>query len=96
MPLNVILFPHEYVANNVDHNICAIDGSGTFHGLGIIAARTQGSRSYKAVPRISVTAEEIACAGSINIQYMKPSPAKPLTYQPIQDLEIVDPTSNLD
>ena len=30
----------QYVADNVDHNICTLDGHGTFHGMGIIAAIT--------------------------------------------------------
>ena len=32
----------QYSANNVDHNLCTIDGNsnGTFHGMGIMASVT--------------------------------------------------------
>ena len=30
----------QYVADNVDHNVATIDGTGTFHGMDIIAAVT--------------------------------------------------------
>ena len=30
----------QYVAHNVDHNVALIDGTGTFHGMGIIVAVT--------------------------------------------------------
>ena len=30
----------QYIANNVDHTIATLDGKGTFHGMGIIAATT--------------------------------------------------------
>jgi hypothetical protein len=28
----------QYVADNIDHNVCTLDGSGTFHGMGMISA----------------------------------------------------------
>ncbi len=30
----------QYVADNADHNLCTLDGKGTFHGMGIIATIT--------------------------------------------------------
>ena len=30
----------QWVANNVNHNICALDGKNTFHGMGVIAVST--------------------------------------------------------
>ena len=30
----------QWVANNVDHNICTLDGKSTFHGIGVIAVST--------------------------------------------------------
>ena len=29
-----------FVADNVDHNIATLDGRGTFHGMGVMAAMT--------------------------------------------------------
>ena len=34
----------QYVADNVDHDIRTLDGSGTFHGMGIIAVVTPKSK----------------------------------------------------
>jgi len=28
----------QYVADNIDHNVCTIDGYNTFHGMGMITA----------------------------------------------------------
>ncbi len=87
----------QYVADNVDHNIGTLDGSGTFHGMGIIATQTPGSKNSKIVPRVTVTAEDIAAVGRINIKYFKPSTSEePLVYQPIMNFGVQDTTLNLD
>ena len=31
----------QYIADNVDHNVITLDGSGTFHGMGITSASTK-------------------------------------------------------
>ena len=33
----------KFSADNVDHNLCTIDGHNTFHGMGMIASITNGS-----------------------------------------------------
>jgi len=33
-----------FVADNVDHNIVSLDGTGTFHGMGMIAIVTPGHK----------------------------------------------------
>jgi len=40
----------QYVADNVDHNICTLDGSNTFHGMGMIVAVTPSIRNKKQIP----------------------------------------------
>jgi hypothetical protein len=40
-----------FAADNVDHNILTIDGKGTFHGMGMIAALTLGQRNVHSIPR---------------------------------------------
>ena len=57
----------QYVADNVDHDIITLDGCGTFHGMGIIAAVTPKSDVTSVIQRVSVSAEEIAAVGRINI-----------------------------
>ena len=32
----------QWSANNVDHNVCTIDGKGTLHGMGIVVSTTPG------------------------------------------------------
>ena len=40
-----------FAGDNVDHNILTIDGQGTFHGMGIIAALTPGKTKDRIIPR---------------------------------------------
>jgi hypothetical protein len=35
----------QYAADNIDHNVCTLDGSGTFHGMGIISMSTPCSNT---------------------------------------------------
>ena len=55
----------QYVADNVDHDIRTLDGCGTLHGMGIIAAFTPKSDVTSVMQRVSVSAEEIAAVGRI-------------------------------
>lgn len=41
----------QFIADNADHNIRSLDGFGTFHGMGIIAASTPGIKTTRCVPR---------------------------------------------
>lgn len=61
----------QYIADNVDHNLRTLDGHGTFHGMGMIAAVTPGFRLDKAVPRLSPTLKEVSDLAKINIEYYK-------------------------
>ena len=66
-----VFFPGQfvqYVADNVDHDIRTLDGCGTFHGMGIIAVVTPNSDVTSVIQRVSVSAEEIAAVGRINIK----------------------------
>ena len=61
----------QYVADNVDHNICTLDGHGTFHGMGIIAAITPNISSKRKIENVNVTAADINKVAGINIKYHK-------------------------
>ena len=61
----------QYIADNVDHNICTLDGHGTFHGMGIIATSMPISKSTKVIPRIQVSMSDISKVAGINIKYRK-------------------------
>ena len=61
----------QYVADNVDHNTRTLDGTGTFHGMGIIATITPGTRTTRLAPKKAVTTEDISAAGRIDIRHYK-------------------------
>ena len=87
----------QYIADNVDHNVATIDGTGTFHGMGIIAAITPGIHADMPVPKVHVTAEDIAKIGRINIQYFQiPHAVELIIYRPLVRIAEDDPTSLLD
>ncbi|KAK3713979.1 hypothetical protein QZH41_005649 [Actinostola sp. cb2023] len=88
----------QYVADNVDHNSRTLDGTGTFHGMGIIATITPGTKTTTLIPKKDMTAEEIAAAGRIDIRlYNGPNEDSPqLSYRELQSLRVKDATSNLD
>ena len=48
----------QYIADNVDHNIRSLDGFGTFHGMGIIAASTPCIKTARSVPRANPSIKE--------------------------------------
>ena len=88
----------QYVADNADHNVRTIDGLGTFHGMGIIAAVTPGVKLNRPVPRISATNEDLAAVSNIDIHYY----SKPidgmvsLAYRELPTISYKDPTWKLD
>ena len=40
-----------FAGDNVDHNIITLNGKGTFHGMGMIAAITPGKQVSRGIPR---------------------------------------------
>ena len=88
----------QHVADNVDHNLRTLDGYNTFHGMGIIAAVTPRTEICKTVPRVNVTAEDIASVGKINIAFFMPTEGvKPsLKYDKLPDFSTEDATANVD
>ena len=85
------------MADNVDHNIRTIDGLNTFHGMGIIATVTPSTQSTSKVPRISVTMEDVAAVGRINIRHpTSPCRGLDLKYELLKDNKEQDKTSHFD
>ena len=43
----------QWSADNVDHNVCTIDGKSTLHGMGIVVSTTPGrhARGFTPIPR---------------------------------------------
>ena len=52
------------MADNINHNLRTIDGTGTFHGMGTI---TLGLTQRQVIPRKIITADDVHSAGKIQI-----------------------------
>ena len=87
----------QYSADNADHNTRTLDGKGTFHGMGIIAASTPGGNTTQPpVPRGSVTNTQILNAARIDIKYYT-KPLKGLCnmkFERLRNMQIPDPISS--
>ena len=59
------------VADNVDHNICTLNGENTFHGMGMVAAISNGCFSSKFLSRRNVTNDDILKVSVIDIHDYK-------------------------
>lgn len=88
----------QYAADNVDHNSRTLDGNNTFHGMGIIAVVTPGTKHSRTVARHKVTPDEISTTGRIEIH----PPCEPrqahveIKYKDLVLIRAEDPTANLD
>ena len=56
-----------FAADNVDHNILTIDGKGTFHGMGMIAALTPGQKTNQRIPRFKMNELNIVQSSKVAI-----------------------------
>jgi hypothetical protein len=70
----------QYIADNVDHNVATIDGTGTFHGMGIIAAVTPGTQTNKPVHKVQMMLKRflLLAASTFNTSrfLQQPSPGR--------------------
>ena len=55
----------QYGADNVDHNTHTLDGHGTFHGMGMIAAVTPATSSGQLIPRAKVSSLDVVIVGRV-------------------------------
>lgn len=85
-----------YSGDNVDHQLCTIDGKGTIHVMGIVAAINPEVKRKRAIPRIHVSEADIKNISHIKILYHDKNllPDK-LTYKPPSDFDYLK-KSNLD
>ena len=79
----------QYSADNVDHNLRTLDGTGTFHGMGIIAAITPGTKATIPIPIRKVSVQDMAKVGRIEIcPFIGPLENTPLHYQELQSITV--------
>ena len=87
----------QYVVDNVDHNIRTLDGNDTFHGMGIIASVTPGTKHNQLVPRAQVNPDDVSLTGRIQIQHQgSVTQGIEIKYNNIVIKKARDPTANLD
>lgn len=88
----------QYAGDNVDHNLITLDGTGTFHGMGMIAMVTPGAKLPRKIPRVNVTAEDIAHVGHIDIhQFLSERDTfKTLCFQKLRNPNTKDPSADVD
>ncbi|KAL8558585.1 hypothetical protein ACOMHN_046303 [Nucella lapillus] len=75
-----------------------LDGTGTFHGMGIIGAAIPGTKECRAVRRdTSVTPDRISALGRVPVHFYNPSSVDlSLVYEIMQDFAVEDRTRKLD
>lgn len=78
----------KFVADNVDHNACTIDGLNTFHGMGIMAAITPVVKKDFQVPRRDVSKEEVLNIGTIDVSlYQQKTKIEKIPFAKLRILE---------
>ena len=79
----------QYSADNVNHNLRTLDGTGTFHGMGIIASITPGTKATIPIPIRKVSVQDMAKVGRIEIcPFIGPLENTPLHYQELQSITV--------
>lgn len=87
----------QYAADNVDHNTRTLNGHNTFHGMGMIAVVTPGTKFSRNVARRQVTSEEISATGKVEIHPCGPRQVNvEIKYKDLALVRAEDPTANLD
>ncbi|XP_006825118.1 protection of telomeres protein 1-like [Saccoglossus kowalevskii] len=88
----------QYAADNVDHNIRTLDGNDTFHGMGIIATVTPGTKQTNCIPRENVSPKDISTTGHIQIQFhvVEGQGIAEVKYKDTVSKTAEDPTANLE
>ena len=88
----------QYGADNVDHNIRTLDGHGTFHGMGMIAAVTPETSSRQSILRAKVTSHDVAIIERVQIHFHKEEShgMSAVTYQKLINLKVQNCYENLD
>lgn len=88
----------QFAADNVDHNSITLDGKGTFHGMGMIAMVTPGTKHIKSVPRVKVSSKDIERVGKVNIKHFMSDAegAESFTYKEVKNPNVSEPFTNID
>ena len=86
----------QWSADNVDHNVCTIDGKGTLHGMGVVVSTTPGTsiQGLTPIPRQKIrSADEVISGSGIPVVYYDPpeqSGLSTLILKPLIELNIAN------
>ena len=84
----------QWSADNVDHNVCTMDGKGTLHGMGLIVSTTPGSSLPNLTPILRQKMEhagEVTVGKGIPILYFDPPDESGLSsviLKPLNELKV--------
>lgn len=85
------------MADNVDHDTRTIDGKGTFHGMGMIAAFTPASQNVRSIIRSRATIADVRAVGQVEIlPYTNNIVGNGLCYKKLSDFQYYDDSLDTD
>ena len=80
-----------FAADNVDHNIVSLDGKGTFHGMGMIAAITPGQQLSQTILRRKLSDLSIVEEAKVDvIEYRFAKSTRSVYFKAIPAMSYVD------
>ena len=81
----------QYMADNVDHNVCTLNGLDAFHGMGIIATITPKINSSISVPKKIVSMDSLIQIGRIETKFIeKIIGHSPIKYQNLKHFTFLE------
>ncbi len=88
----------QYVADNADHNVRTLDGKDTFHGMGMIAVVTPGTKNSNQILRVKITSKDIAAVGRVPVYYYREDRVgmHALVFEKLQTFTAEDTRAHLD
>ena len=85
----------QFMTDNSDHNTQTLDGLNTFHGMGKIKAVTPGIKyTSRIIPRVEVTAEDVAAAAKVGIHFYKNVERFNIKYEKLPEISKDDNSRN--
>ena len=77
----------KYMADNMEHNVCTLNGFNTFHGMGIIVTITPNVNSTIIIPKKIVSTDSLIQIGKIETKFIKRRiRLSPIKYQNLKRL----------
>ena len=88
----------QYVADNADHNSATLHGKETFHGMGMIAAITPGTKKSNQILRTKVIPRDISAIVRVPIQFYRENSISMtmITFEKLNTFTVQDSTAQLD